>query len=202
MVEWTDYLSIGIFQGVVTLLVWYIASYTKEKGKNLATREDIHEITRQIESAKVEYAKDLEGLKSQLNTKFHAHTLKLNKEFECLQEVWSALLDLQCLAEKVFLPKQEDRQRSDERFRDLMEGVEQFHTKVKKYKPFYPENIYAFLTVTAIWQSHELFNKERLLQKTGNGAGISVQEGQVIMTEFGRCVNKVGDKIRDRLQSY
>lgn len=198
----TDYLFIVFLQAVTTVLVWYVASYTKEKGKNLATREDIHEITRQIESAKIEYAKELEGLKNQLNAKFHAHTLKLNKEFQCLQEVWSALLDLQCLAEKVFLPEQEDPQRGDERFHDLMEGVEQFHTKVKKYKPFYPENIYAFLTITAIWQSHELFNKERLLQKTGNGAGISEQEGEVIMKEFGRCVNTVGDKIRDRLQSY
>ena len=85
---------------VVTLGVWillaknYFPSYTKKKGENLATREDIHEITRQIESVKTEYAKELEGLKSELNAKFHAHTVRFQKEFQVYEQIWKALLEL------------------------------------------------------------------------------------------------------------
>jgi hypothetical protein len=74
--EWTEYLKIGVFQAIITVAVWFTASYVKEKGKNLATREDIDEITRKIESAKIEYAKELESIKSQLNAKFHTHTVQ------------------------------------------------------------------------------------------------------------------------------
>lgn len=39
----------------------YLESYLKEKGKNLATREDIEGITKQIEPIKAQYAGILEG---------------------------------------------------------------------------------------------------------------------------------------------
>jgi cell division protein FtsL len=91
--EWTYCLSIGFFQAVITAIVWFCASYIKEKGKNLATREDIHAITRQIESAKIQYAKELESIKSQLNTKFHAQTMRFEKEFTVFTEIWKTLPD-------------------------------------------------------------------------------------------------------------
>jgi hypothetical protein len=94
ILEWWDYLPIGLFQAAVTVIVWFIASYIKEKGKNLATREDIHQITRQIESAKIEYAKELEGIKSQLNAKFHAHTVRFEKEFDSYKEIWGNLVEM------------------------------------------------------------------------------------------------------------
>lgn len=59
--QWTDYLSIAFLQAGITVLVWYFASYVKEKGKNLATREDIQEITDKIESIKTEYARALKA---------------------------------------------------------------------------------------------------------------------------------------------
>ena len=180
----------------------YLPSYTKEKGKNLATKEDIEQITDKIESVKTEYARQLEDIKSQLNAKFHAHSLRLNKEFQCLQEVWSALLDLQCSAEKIFQPKQDERERREDHLSDLLEGIEQFHKKIKEYKPFYPENIYAILTVAALWQSFEVFNKEKQLQANGDESGISVKDGTSIMIEFGRLVNSVGEKLRSRIESY
>ena len=48
------------------LLRDFFPSYTKEKGKNLATKEDIQAITEKIESVKVEYAKSLEAVKTKL----------------------------------------------------------------------------------------------------------------------------------------
>lgn len=50
---------------IVGLLIRvYLPGYIKEKGKNLATKEDIAAITKQIEQVKVEYAKQLELYKS------------------------------------------------------------------------------------------------------------------------------------------
>jgi len=44
----------------------YLPAYVKEKGKNLATREDIAGITREIESVKTDYTHQLELLRDQL----------------------------------------------------------------------------------------------------------------------------------------
>ncbi|MGO9568089.1 MAG: hypothetical protein ACLP5H_11150 [Desulfomonilaceae bacterium] len=92
--EWTEYLSMGIFQAVITGIVWFLASYLTAKGKNLATQEDVKKITDKIESVKIEYAKELESLKSELNAKFHAQTVRFEKEFSVLQDVWKHLIDL------------------------------------------------------------------------------------------------------------
>ena len=48
------------------LLRGFFPSYSKEKGKNLATKEDIQGITEKIEAVKVEYAKSLEAVKTKL----------------------------------------------------------------------------------------------------------------------------------------
>ena len=61
--------------GLTQFLFWrYIAkqkSYESEKGKNLATKEDIAGITKEIESVKASYNESLER-----------HKIELQKEFE------------------------------------------------------------------------------------------------------------------------
>jgi hypothetical protein len=42
------------------VLRFYLPSYLEQKGKNLATKEDIKEITEKVEAVKAEYAKQLE----------------------------------------------------------------------------------------------------------------------------------------------
>jgi hypothetical protein len=51
---------------VLLLLKFYLPGYIKEKGKNLATKEDIADITDQIEQVKTEYSKQLELYKSDI----------------------------------------------------------------------------------------------------------------------------------------
>lgn len=48
------------------ILKQHLPSYLKEKGKNLATKEDIAEITDKVERVKTQYASDIEKLKSDL----------------------------------------------------------------------------------------------------------------------------------------
>ncbi|MBN1929170.1 MAG: hypothetical protein JW764_06480 [Chlorobiaceae bacterium] len=57
-------LVVGVVLGL--LLRNFFPSYSKEKGKNLATKEDIQGITEKIESVKAEYAKSIEAVKTKL----------------------------------------------------------------------------------------------------------------------------------------
>lgn len=63
--------------GITQFLLWrYIAknqAYESEKGKNLATKEDIEDITRKIESVKESYNKALEDHKIELQKEFESH---------------------------------------------------------------------------------------------------------------------------------
>jgi len=60
-------LSGALVTGIVTLLIQnFLPSYAREKGKNLATKEDIELITKKIESVKTDYSKQLESHKSKL----------------------------------------------------------------------------------------------------------------------------------------
>ena len=46
----------------------FLTSYFNEKGKNLASKEDIHEITNKVESIKSQYLVDLERVKTSLQS--------------------------------------------------------------------------------------------------------------------------------------
>jgi hypothetical protein len=48
------YMLVGLFLGVL------LPSYFREKGKNLATKEDIAEITKQVEAIRAEYSQQLQ----------------------------------------------------------------------------------------------------------------------------------------------
>ncbi len=67
MLQHIDILLAAALGGLVTLLIKnYLPSYAREKGKNLATKEDIECITQKIESIKVEYSKQIETYKVEL----------------------------------------------------------------------------------------------------------------------------------------
>ncbi len=140
--EWADYLKFGVIQFIVTLGAAYLASYLRQKGKDLATREDIQEITDKIESVKIEYAKELEGLKSQLNAKFHAQTVRLEKEFTVYEDVWKTLLQLQNAIVRLNAPGGEDKDERLDRYRKAFDG---FYPALYGNKPFLPEEIFSSL---------------------------------------------------------
>ena len=64
--EWATLLAVLALPFWWKLLGQYFGSYVTEKGKNLATKEDIESITHLVESAKVEHAKELEQIKSDI----------------------------------------------------------------------------------------------------------------------------------------
>lgn len=91
--------TVGIALEIVTLLAVvaigyllkdFFPSYTTEKGKNVATKEDIEAITEKIESVKVEYAKSLEAVKARIQIE---SALKTAYQQKCLEAI-TAINDL------------------------------------------------------------------------------------------------------------
>ena len=80
------FVLIGI--GAIGLLLYrYLPAYTAEKGKNLATKEDIAEITKRIEGVKSAYAHELEGVRAALGSRLGIHQFRHQREFEILMQL-------------------------------------------------------------------------------------------------------------------
>jgi len=74
------------------LLKQYLPAYASQKGKNLATKEDIADITNEIEKTRAEYSIELETLKSSLAKelellKISQAELQINKTKEFISVV-------------------------------------------------------------------------------------------------------------------
>lgn len=79
---WWSYILCAIFAGLAS----YVAVYLREKGKNLATKEDIGEITRQIEKVKLDSAKELHRFQI-------ASSGLLKKRAEVIEEIYHLVVD-------------------------------------------------------------------------------------------------------------
>lgn len=73
---------------------YFFPSYLKKKGENLATKEDISEITTKIQEIKSNYASELEVLKSSLELANLIRTGALDKRIEKYQEAFTLWLEL------------------------------------------------------------------------------------------------------------
>jgi len=79
---------VGLFLGA------YLPSYFKKKGENLATKEDIASIEKEIQEVRSQYSKDLELLRSELTKKSYIYGVRYENEFILLRELWPKLVDL------------------------------------------------------------------------------------------------------------
>ena len=74
----------------------YLPAYATEKGKNLAKKEDIEELTRKVEGVKAEHAKQLEDiaqqhtmLLEQMNQRHQLRLAALDKRLEVHQQAYA-----------------------------------------------------------------------------------------------------------------
>jgi hypothetical protein len=61
------------------------------QGKNLATKEDIAEITNKIESVKAQYNESIERLKGELAARTHYSKVRYEREMDIYREIWPQL---------------------------------------------------------------------------------------------------------------
>jgi hypothetical protein len=93
-------LLISIFIGGLLIKI-YLPGYIGEKAKNLATKEDIADITNKIEQVKVEYAKQLELYKSDI-WQTQQRYLQMQEEAKLKVEVFrKAVMDVAKLTDLI-----------------------------------------------------------------------------------------------------
>ncbi|MGF1888105.1 hypothetical protein L4D13_18425 [Photobacterium profundum] len=149
--------------GCLVLFRKMLFSYSSEKGKNLATKEDISQITDKIEVVKLDYAKQLESTKADLSVQLNNHGYRYEKEYEVLAELTSNLVDLRNIVLQLrpqldFVDPTKDKEAiKQERLNKYFEARrELFFTREKK-RPFYPSDIYeAVLDVDKAAQSESI----------------------------------------------
>jgi hypothetical protein len=88
-------IEILILLGIGCLFIFqqYLNSYSKEKGKNLATKEDISDITKNVEEIKADYASEIEHLKVDLLLISRKNDILLNEKIRVFKKLQKRLVD-------------------------------------------------------------------------------------------------------------
>lgn len=136
----------------VGLMARMFKGYASEKGKNLATKEDIAAITHEIEGVRSQYSADLERLRTDLARGLNIHKARYETELHTYQEIWRKLVPLYHTTlllrpTRVFGPIPSVPK--DEHNRKLLitfaEEFSPFAEIVYTTRPFYPESVYVEL---------------------------------------------------------
>ena len=146
----TIYVFVALILGFV--IRHALSSYLTEKGKNLATKEDINQITHIVESIKADFSKDLELLKWQLTKKANIHRIVAEREIQAVSAIGEGLWDLRIATTSlrpVFDRTPSDIQKKKEvfesRFAHWAEKHDAFLAVVEKHRLFLPAPIYSRL---------------------------------------------------------
>ena len=83
--------NLAVLTGIV-LFRKYLFSYVNEKGKNLATKEDIAEITRLTEEVRTGYLSEIEHLKTDLAILSRKHGILFDEKVRVFKELQARLV--------------------------------------------------------------------------------------------------------------
>lgn len=162
-----DVLQLLAIIGVGLLVKFYLPSYFKEKGKNLATKEDIGGIEKEIQEVRSKYSQDLELLRSELTKKSYIYGVRYKNEFTLLKELWSKLVDLRraavSLRPEIDYAGSASQEEKQKRLKRVHLAIVDFLDVADKNQPFFPQEIYvASIKLMAI------ANKEKIQYKNRN----------------------------------
>ena len=131
-------LSIWILIGVAVLLVKsFLPAYFNKKGENLATKEDIQDITTKVED-----------VKASIGSKLYVHQFRYQNEFMILKDLSEKLVGLRDSALLLrptldtINPNESEEERKQKRLAKYDEASKAFYKLYEANKPFYPDEIY------------------------------------------------------------
>lgn len=117
------------------LLSIYLRIYVNKKAENLATKEDVQEITKLAES-----------MKASINSRLHVNQTRYNKEYELLHELTEKIVSLKnktlSLRPTVDFANAKAKEEKGERLKEFYEANRQLYLIMENNRPFYPEKIY------------------------------------------------------------
>lgn len=132
------FLNVAAAVGLV-VAGWFIRSYfpayLSEKGKNLATKEDVAEITSKIEQ-----------VKAAVGTRLHIHQVRFEHEFKILGELSERLVAVRDAATglrpEMSYDDASDPEVKKKRMGRYIDAARELYTFVETRQPFFPETIY------------------------------------------------------------
>jgi hypothetical protein len=107
MSKYMDLILIGlqvlVLLGIGSLFLFrkYLFSYSSEKGKNLATKEDVGDITRKVEEVKTGYVSEIERLKVDLSLLSRKNNILLDEKIRVFKKLQKRLVDFKKYCEAV-----------------------------------------------------------------------------------------------------
>lgn len=150
MDTWTSGLAsfVGAALAMGLGLAW--RSYFGEKGKNLATKQDIGEITTKIEAIRTEYMRGLEESKSAWAAHSSLFTYRYQREYEILRELSEVLVEVKNAAGFFsnypdLRPEQEtdvSKAYRDKQADALAGSLQRLQLLREQRRPFYPQELY------------------------------------------------------------
>lgn len=114
----------------------WLISYLREKGKNLATKEDVSEITTKVES-----------IKAELGAKQYFSQIRYERELKVYEELWPKLCDLESIVLELrsgigFSNGTDEEQEKFKQKQKFMEAYGLFLIAVSHSRPFYPKEVW------------------------------------------------------------
>jgi hypothetical protein len=79
---------------LVGLILLGLRKYVAKKAENVATKQDIAQLTHLVEDIKADHARDLERLKSGLLKDVGSHRIQYETELQTYKEIWAAAYDV------------------------------------------------------------------------------------------------------------
>lgn len=199
MIVGASLLVIGFFSRVVATK--YFGGYAAEKGKNLATKEDIEVITDKVET-----------IKTELSGRLSTYGFRYQKEFEILEDIASRLFDVASAAAGLrpvldyIDPVESEADRNKARLKVFSEARFALHIYREHKRPFYPEDIHELL-VQVDRIAHREATQFSMYAKHGQeafkGTGIDYWDQQEKnITELTAALAGARDAIRGRVREF
>ena len=171
-----------IFSIIAGAVGAFFGAYLQQKGKNLATKEDIAKITRTQEEIKTELA-----------NRSHFSRARYDKEVEIYQKVWPKLLNFYDVTNQMDVANEVDRKR----FNDARQEV---FTVIRDNKPFFPdENCKEFLAFQYLCEDKrflEMISNVRVM--TPEKENLNLELPKQIQSQL----EKIEKAIRNRLIKF
>ena len=176
----------------------YFRSYLKKKAENLATKEDVSEITERVES-----------MKATIGAQLYIHQVRYQNEFNILMDLTEKLVELRDSA-LVLRPvvdyvdaseAEEDRKRK--RLKRYQEAALAFYKLYETRKPFYPDEIYNGIKELdrVVWK--EVVQYKNRLPSEGKGFDSEYwQKAEKNSEEISKLADKVIGLIRNRIRYW
>ncbi len=177
----------------VGLVRYWFGSYLQEKGKNLATKEDIEHITEKIET-----------VRASVGSQAYVHQRRYDREYDVLRELTEKLVDLRDAAMSlrpeadIVDARETDEQRKTARLTKFGDAAVELYKIMERRQPFYPRTIYSATRVAlkrARREAIQYKHAERFDDKYWEDAQKSADE----IAEFCEATLTA---VRDRVQQW